>query len=272
MCVGTASTHEVSSDKASVNTDNVKLCKHCNKLKELAYFRKYEKKNTISYSNKCKDCINASERESYRKKKENQSNSEIEVNVDSTKICTVCKVEKTLDNYHQAKNKGTIRAMCKECSSKKRKEYFKNNKDAVCTQTSNYKKQKIKSDIDFKITVRLRTRLYIALKSDGCSKSERTWKYIGCSPQMLRRWLEFQFYDGMNFENHGSLWHLEHVRPCASFDLSINENIHKCFSWKNVKPLLASKNLSKKDTVDNFQILLQELKVKVFLKQEGKVM
>ena len=82
----------------------------------------------------------------------------------------------------------------------------------------------------------------------------------------LKDWLEFQFYDGMSFDNYGVYWHIDHVRPCSSFDFS--DLLHQllCFNWKNLTPLRADKNISKGGKRNMFGECLQELKVKVFLK------
>ncbi|AGD92421.1 intron encoded hypothetical protein [Megavirus lba] len=45
----------------------------------------------------------------------------------------------------------------------------------------------------------------------------------------------------MTWENHGSYWHFDHVKPCASFDLSNDDEILKCYNWTNYQPLKAIK-------------------------------
>lgn len=157
--------------------------------------------------------------------------------------------------------------MCKACSSKDRKKFYQNNKKAVNKQVTQYQVDKMKRDPLFKLERRLRCRIYQAFTSQGGKKSDRTWKYIDCSPKMFQEWIEYQLYDGMTLENYGEIWHIDHVKPVASFDSSKEEDVMKCFSWKNLRPYLAEKNNSKSDKVNLDDIVLQELKVKCFLKQ-----
>jgi hypothetical protein len=50
----------------------------------------------------------------------------------------------------------------------------------------------------------------------------------------------------MTWENHGK-WHIDHIKPCASFDLSIPEQQKLCFNFSNLQPLWQRDNLCKKD-------------------------
>ena len=62
----------------------------------------------------------------------------------------------------------------------------------------------------------LRTRVLNALKENR--KISSTTELLDCSIGECRKHLEDQFEDGMTWENHGE-WHIDHRRPCASFDL-----------------------------------------------------
>jgi hypothetical protein len=96
-----------------------------------------------------------------------------------------------------------------------------------------------------KLCYRMRFRIYEALKRQRCRKSNRTLKLIGCDWQWLMAWLEVQFQPGMTWENYGSIWHVDHIRPCASFDLSKPDKQRLCFHWSNLQPLFAQENLRK---------------------------
>jgi len=54
-----------------------------------------------------------------------------------------------------------------------------------------------------------------------------------------------QFQPEMTWENHGVVWELDHIRPCASFDLSDPEQQKICFRWDNFQPLLVEENRRK---------------------------
>jgi len=51
----------------------------------------------------------------------------------------------------------------------------------------------------------------------------------------------------MNWENYGK-WHIDHIRPCNSFDLSNREQQKLCFHYLNLQPLWGTENNAKKDS------------------------
>ena len=48
----------------------------------------------------------------------------------------------------------------------------------------------------------------------------------------------------MAWSNYGK-WHIDHIEPCANFDLSIPEEQTACFHYTNLQPLWAEENLKK---------------------------
>jgi hypothetical protein len=67
---------------------------------------------------------------------------------------------------------------------------------------------------------------------------------VGCTVERLRAHLEAQFAPGMSWENYGE-WQIDHIRPCASFDLSNPLQQRACFNFVNLRPLWKSDNASK---------------------------
>jgi hypothetical protein len=84
----------------------------------------------------------------------------------------------------------------------------------------------------------------VSLYNKTQRKNNRTIDLLGCSVSFLKGYLEEKFKDGMTWENHGE-WHIDHIKPCASFNLLDQEDQKKCFHYTNLQPLWAFENLSK---------------------------
>jgi hypothetical protein len=79
---------------------------------------------------------------------------------------------------------------------------------------------------------------------DG-SKSASTMKLVGCDIDWLKAWFEIQFKPLMTWENYGPAWHIDHIKPCAKFDLTDPDQQKLCFHFTNLQPMWASDNSSK---------------------------
>jgi hypothetical protein len=108
----------------------------------------------------------------------------------------------------------------------------------------NYQNNRRKNNICVKIAHNLRSRIRNGLK--GINKSDTTIRLVGCSIKFLKNYLKRRFKPGMSWNNYGK-WHIDHIRPCASFNLSKASEQKKCFHYKNLQPLWAEENLSKND-------------------------
>ena len=84
----------------------------------------------------------------------------------------------------------------------------------------------------------------------GRYKSKSTLQLLGASVDQVWNYLESQFQPGMTRQNHG-LWHLDHKRPCASFDLNDPKQQAICFHYTNLQPLWAKDNLKKGAKYEN---------------------
>lgn len=243
-----------------MNTDKkirqvmIGICSKCNQEKELV--RKYlcqkckndrEQARRRNLSDEKKEEMRLKERQRYEKKKANIV--DVVVDENQTKVCTVCDQEKSLSEFYVAKCKGKIRAECKECASKWRKANYQKKREKIIKQTNQYKKDRMKVDPAFKMQRKLGSRIYQAFKSQNKKKNERSMKYIGCTSSFLKEWLESQFTEEMTHENYGSYWHIDHVKPCSSFDLSKEDEIAECFNWRNLQPLKGEENLSKSNKI-----------------------
>ncbi len=107
-----------------------------------------------------------------------------------------------------------------------------------------YSRKKFKQDPYFRVTSALYCRVRSALRARKAHKSSKTVNLLGCSIPELRSHLESIFQPGMSWKNYGD-WHIDHKKPCASFDLSDPEQQKVCFHYSNLQPLWALDNLSK---------------------------
>lgn len=126
------------------------------------------------------------------------------------------------------------------------KQRWINNKDEILAK----KRQRKKEDPVYKILENTRTyiwqQLQRAFSSTGkeFNKDQTTCELIGCTPDEYLHHLRSQYQPGMTDENYGE-WHVDHIIPCSSFDLTNDEEKKKCFNFKNVQPLWKIDNLSK---------------------------
>jgi flagellar hook protein FlgE len=195
-----------------------------------------------------------------------------------TKSCTICQIEfpATTDFFHKCsvRSKYGIKSYCKKCGNKKALErYYKNREHNLLKQKewhysnrekrtkqlreysyshrdnrNKYLAKKMKQDGQFKIRKNIRDRMRSAMQ--GKSKSKNTMELLGCTIEELKTHLEKQFTHGMNWDNYGKKgWHIDHILPCASFDLTDPEQQRKCFHYTNLQPLWATDNYKKKDKI-----------------------
>lgn len=107
-----------------------------------------------------------------------------------------------------------------------------------------YVRSRRQSDMSFRLVSNLRRRLWREIAQRKTRKSARTKELIGCDLAALRSHLEAKFLPGMAWSNYGE-WHIDHIRPCASFDLTDPEQQKACFHYMNLQPLWARENQSK---------------------------
>jgi hypothetical protein len=92
----------------------------------------------------------------------------------------------------------------------------------------------------------LRRRMKKVIK-DGVKRG-RSLELIGCSSAHVRAHLESQFRCGMDWTNMGTgkgLWHIDHIIPCAAFDLTREDQQRICFHWTNLRPMWSLLNIAK---------------------------
>lgn len=178
-------------------------------------------------------------------------------------LCSNCKKELPESTVYFHRDSGRpsgLHSTCKCCrlekskkvastaQSKKRKaEYRKKNRDHIRKYKRNWERNRAKTHPEFRIKLSLRNRVRAAIKNK--KKADRTMNLVGCSLEYFIAYLESKFQEGMNIDNYGK-WHIDHIRPCSSYDLTDPQQQKECFNYKNLQPLWAKDNLQKSDKYD----------------------
>ena len=117
--------------------------------------------------------------------------------------------------------------------------YRSSTKRKECTKRYRDKKQE---DTNFQIKNATSARIRKAVQRG--SKAAKTCSLLGCTIPELKLYLQSKFTNNMNWKNYGQ-WHIDHIKPCASFDLTVVTEQYKCFHYTNLQPLWAIDNLKK---------------------------
>lgn len=100
---------------------------------------------------------------------------------------------------------------------------------------------------NYRIKANIRRRIRELVKT-GTDNKRRSAELTGCDINALREHLSKQFRPGMSWKNYGPRgWHIDHIKPCARFDLSDANQIRECFHYTNLQPLWWKENISKGD-------------------------
>ena len=136
--------------------------------------------------------------------------------------------------YYQ-KNKQHILQWCKQ--------YREENKEKINITKKIYRKKRYSDDINYQMKDKLRSRIRLVLKNK-IKKTGSTIDLLGCNLEYFRKYFEQKFTKGMSWDVIDKI-HIDHIKPCASFDLSKPSEQKKCFHYTNLQPLWAKDNLSK---------------------------
>ncbi len=95
---------------------------------------------------------------------------------------------------------------------------------------------------------KLRARMRCAIRHLNCERAGFTHDLLGCTLEDCRQHIERQFLPGMTWNTYGA-WHIDHIVPCAWFDLTDLQQQRKCFHYSNLQPLWARDNITKNNHV-----------------------
>lgn len=226
-----------------------KICNICKKIKGNDDFHNnFSKPDGLSY--KCKGCTKEYSHKSYLKNKEKrlaQGKEYVRKNKDAVEKQ---KKQYRLDNIeHRRKIDREYYYNNKEKKNEYNRKYSRENRDSINKNKNKWWNKKYIEDGTLRIKHTLRARLSGVLK--GRNKSASTMELVGCSIEELITHLQStadnnypDVYFNVNDYN-GSDWHIDHVKPCNSFDLTKESEQKECFNYKNLQILSSEDNLVK---------------------------
>jgi len=146
------------------------------------------------------------------------------------------------------------------------KQYNQDHKEEKKQYNKQWSKNRYQIDIMYRLNRIIRSAIKQSLKKNSLSKNHRPWEtLVGFTIQELKLHLEKQFDSNMNWNNHGTYWHLDHIIPLSSLKFSsVNDENFK-FLWclTNLQPLFGPENISKsnKFIINLYSLLFPFVKI-----------
>jgi hypothetical protein len=172
------------------------------------------------------------------------------------KTCRKCKIDKPFTEFVKDKKKPDgFYSSCKTCNNNRIKKWHEENGEKFAEYQAQWGKANRKSVTDqqrrwrerqskeYKLARSISYRIKVVIKG---AKSESVLRALGCSVEELIKHLESKFQPGMTWQNHTrDGWHIDHIKPLCTFDLSDPEQFAKACHYTNLQPLWAKENAAK---------------------------
>jgi len=168
------------------------------------------------------------------------------------KTCRSCGEEFAIRYRKKYNTKG----LCSKCAKKRwehanlengrerKKQWIQRNPAYM----NEYYRQLRRESPKYRLDCNMGTAIYQALreKKEGCR-----WEVlVGYTLKDLMKHLENQFNDKMNWNDYGSYWHVDHIKPRSLFKYTSPEDLEfkECWSLENLQPLEKTANFRKSNT------------------------
>ena len=145
----------------------------------------------------------------------------------------------------------------KERIKKNHDKYRQDNKEEGRKYRQEHKKErseylkKRRQEPKFRLDSNISSAIRKALKG---RKNNKRWEtLVGYTVQDLITHLESLFDNKMNWENQGSYWHIDHIKPQSLFHYETAEDseFKLCWALSNLQPLEAIENIKKHNHYKN---------------------
>ncbi len=149
------------------------------------------------------------------------------------KKCVRCGVIKSLSEFYSSPiktNSDGFHSYCIDCY------LFQVDYERMNNISTKWYKNKYQTDIKFRLRIRMSNSIYRAL----LDKKSNSW--LDCVPytlEDLKQHLESQFDENMSWDNYGSYWEIDHIKPVSLFNFIdlFDDEFQECWSLSNLQPL-----------------------------------
>lgn len=227
-----------------MNTPPTKVCSKCGVSKSLEeFYREKRRAHKDGRDTKCKVCHRTYDKErekenkvKYRKDPKFRERVRLRCNKATNKWFKTDKGKLYVKRYKALEH---VRN-----SDRKRNWRWRHTERGIKCLRAYYKNRR-KYDTGFRIRVCLTIGINKVVK--GIKKTWKTMSLVGCSIVELKEHLQrtalSNGYTNFDINNYSSQeYHIDHIRPCASFDLTKVEQLSQCFHYTNLQILKAEVN------------------------------
>ena len=216
-----------------------KRCTKCGEVKQLDEFYKHKSRKD-GRQQPCKSCV-SNERREYNKTPKTPAFRE--------KVRARHR-EYWKDPAFRDRQKARVRERMKDPAYREKKAAWarEHNKNPAVKEKVNAWRRKSRKNPTVRMAQNLRTLCHLVIIKGY--KSASTLALLGCTWRQIREYIEAQFVDGMTWDNYGEYWQIDHIIPCAAYDLREPAEQYRCFNYRNIRPLEATANISKNDKLD----------------------
>jgi len=200
------------------------------------------KNNKDGLSNRCKDCVRKSVKESYNKNKEYY----IKDSIKRQKKFKQNNPEKHLEYRKKWNEKLKEEKYWKLHYQKNKEKYseYSQRKDVIEKRKKRWK-HRYYTDVSFRLKEILKASFHLFFKDKGKNKNLSFNSIIEYSYKDLKNHLESNFREGMNWDNFGELWEIHHIKPQSIFNIENINEIKECWELNNLIPLWKTTEISK---------------------------
>lgn len=175
------------------------------------------------------------------------SNGHLDAKKTSRRQCLQCRANEAISeaakersSTYRSRNPGASRIYFEATN------YYEKNADRIRERSRQWTKEnpervrdqqrERRSTPEGRLIHNLRNRVNKIMNRINVAKDSTTLRLLGCEVQTAKLHIEKQFTTGMSWGNYGD-WDVDHVRPCASFDLTNSEEQRQAFHYQNLQPL-----------------------------------